>query len=217
MPPEQKTFKELLLERLEAKGLNAEKIFQATEIPKHYLEFITRGEWSKLPPAPYVRGYFKKIAPMIDWDATEMWSTYHNEVELLKTSGETDRLPGNRFLIKRRNLTWVWPTLAAILVIVYGSMNINRLLGKPELAIMSPISASLVTSLPSFSISGKADPKDKLFINNEEVFIEQSGEFQKEFGLQTGLNTFEIVAKRFLGRETKVVKQIIYQIEPTKK
>ncbi len=217
MNSEQKTLKELILERVESKGLNIDKIFQATEIPKHYLECMLKGEWIRLPAAPYTRGYFKKVAPILDWDGNEMWTLYQNETELLKTSGASDKLPENRFAIKRKNHVWAWPILAVFLIGIYGFLNIDRLLGTPELMIRNPLSASIVTSFPQFLIDGSANSRDTLFINNEEVLIEKDGQFQKNYELQIGLNTFEIVAKRFLGRETKVIKQIIYQNDQIQK
>ena len=84
-------------------------------------------------------------------------------------------------------------------------------MGRPVITIESPLSATLVTSFPSYDFIGKMDDRDKLFINGEEVYVDKNGQFQKNYNLQPGLNTFEITAKRFLGQETKVVKQIIYQ------
>jgi hypothetical protein len=211
MDQEKKSLKDLLAERADAKGLNLEKLFQATEVPKHYLEAIFKGDWKKLPASPYARGYFKKLAPLLNLEPAEIWDLYENETDLVRASGAGDRLPENRFAIKRKSYAWAWPALAAVLIIGYLSLNLDRLLGRPELSVDSPLSASLVTAIPAFTISGKAGSQDKLFINNEEVFVEKSGEFQKNYSLQPGLNTFEIMAKRFLGRETKVVKQIIYQ------
>ncbi len=211
MPPEQKSLKDLLNERFAAKSLNLEKLFQQSEIPKHYLEAISKGEWAKLPAAPYTRGYFKKLAPYLDLDSAELWALYQSETEGVRASGANDKLPENRFAIKRREYKWAWPVLAVVLIAGYTVFNLDRFLGTPELSIESPLSASLVTSLPAFTMSGSANAKDKLFINNEEVFIDKSGKFQKSYALQPGLNTFEIMAKRFLGRETKIVKQIIYQ------
>src|SRR3989344_2655814 len=208
MEEDKKTLKEIFSERVEAKGLSVEKIFQATEIPRHYLEFILKGDWERLPAAPYTRGYFNKLAPLLDLNGAEIWSFYKNEAELLKISGADDRLPENRFAIRRKNRKWLWPVLVVLVLAGYAGLNLNRLLGNPELKVDSPLSASLVTSLPNFLIRGQASAQDKIFINNEEVFIDNNGDFEKDYNLQPGLNSFEIIAKRFLGGETKVVKQI---------
>ena len=48
-------------------------------------------------------------------------------------------------------------------------------------------------------------------INGNEIFIEDGGKFSKDYNLQPGINEIEIKAKRFLGKEIKVVKEVIYQ------
>lgn len=210
MEQEHKSLKELIAERVDAKGLNFEKILQATEIPRHYLEAIFRGDWNRLPAAPYVRGYLKKLASVLENDPGEFWSAYQSENDA-QASGPMDRLPENRFAIKNFSQKWIWLSVLALVLVVYVGFNVDRFLGTPKLDIENPLGASLITYFPNFNFSGKADPDDKLFINGEEIFVDKSGQFQKNYNLQPGLNNFEITAKRFLGRETKIVKQIIYQ------
>ena len=41
--------------------------------------------------------------------------------------------------------------------------------------------------------------------------MESDGKFLKDYNLQPGTNEIEIKAKRFLGKEIKVVREIIYQ------
>lgn len=210
MEQEQRSLKELILERVDAKGFNFEKIAQATEIPRHYLEAVFQGAWNRLPPAPYTRGYLKKLAAVLEINPNDLWVAYQNESEA-KISGPMDRLPENRFAIKNLNQKWVWLTVLAAVLVVYISLNIDRFLGFPKLTVESPLGESLITVFPTFNFSGEVNPEDRLFINGEEVFIDKIGQFQKNYSLQAGLNNFELVAKRFLGRETKVIKQIIYQ------
>lgn len=207
----QKPLKDLIAEKLDVKGFNLEKTFQATGIPKHYLEAIFKGEWHKLPPAPYTKGYFKKLESLLEFEPGSFWTIYQEEAEV-KMSGAKDKLPENRFAIKTGNQKWLWPALAGLLIfVIYLSFNASRFLGVPKLNIANPPSATIITSLPTIAVSGEIDPRDKLLINREEVYVDKSGRFQEDYKLQTGLNTFEFMAKKFLGKETKIVKQIIYQ------
>lgn len=209
---EHKSLKDFIAEKLDVKGFNLEKTFQATGIPKHYLEAIFKGAWHKLPPAPYTKGYFKKIEGLLEFETDSLWNKYQEEAEI-KTSGAEDRLPENRFAIKTKNKKWLWPVLLGAALITYLSFNTARLIGVPKLEIFAPFSATTITSWPDISVSGEINPKDKLLINGEEIYVDKSGRFQEDYKLQTGLNTFEFAAKKFLGKETKVVKQVIYQPE----
>lgn len=210
---EQKTLKEIILERIDAKGLNLEKVCILTGVPKHYLDYIFAGEWHRLPAAPYTRGYFKKLEMALDATPGDLWELYKDEAEM-RSSGATDKLPENRFAIKKVKRAWIWPVVLGGIAIVYLAINASRLIGIPPLDIQNPLSATVISHLPGFELSGMIDPRDKVFVNNEEVFVDKDGRFQENYNLQPGLNTFEVLAKRFLGRETKVVKQIIYQPQP---
>lgn len=210
---EQKSLKEIILERIDAKGLNLEKVCILTGVPKHYLENVFAGDWHKLPAAPYTHGYFKKLEMALDYPLGELWELYKDEAEV-HSSGAGDKLPENRFAIKKTNRVWIWPVVVAGIAAVYLAINATRLVGIPPLDIQSPLSATIISQLPNFELTGIIDPRDKVFVNNEEVFVDKEGRFQENYNLQPGLNTFEILAKRFLGRETKVVKQIIYQPQP---
>lgn len=208
---EQKTLREIILEKIDAKGLNFEKIFALTGVPKHYLDYIAAGEWHRMPAAPYTRGYLRKIESALECAPGELWELYKTEAEI-QSSGSTDKLPENRFAIKKTKKTWIWPAAIGSIILVYLAINATRLIGIPPLDIQSPLSATVISTLPNYELRGAINPQDKIFINSEEVFIDKDGRFQENYTLQPGLNTFEILAKRFLGRETKVVKQIIYQL-----
>jgi len=43
------------------------------------------------------------------------------------------------------------------------------------------------------------------------INMDENNNFSKSVLLQGGINSFEIKAKKFLGRETSVTRQIIYQ------
>lgn len=207
---ESKQLKDIILEKLEGKGLNLEKLASLTGIPRHYLEYILKGEWGKMPASPYSRGYFRKLEGVLDCADEDLWKIYKEETEVA-SSGANDKLPENRFAIKRKSPKWIW--IGAVLAVLagYAAINARQLIGIPRLNIDNPLSATVISNNPFYNFSGAIDPKDKLFINGEEVYTEQDGRFQQNYDLQPGLNTFEVIAKRFLGKEVKSVKQIIYQ------
>ncbi|MBI4119331.1 MAG: helix-turn-helix domain-containing protein [Parcubacteria group bacterium] len=196
---------------MDIRSLNEAKLAVLTGIQERYIGAILEGQSEKLPPLPYVRGYLNKIAQVLDSDGNEFWELYKNG-HLLKSSGSEDQLPRNRFAVKTISRSKLLLGTAAIALLLYGGFQFNKLLGVPEIKITNPMTASLViVNQPSFSVSGIVSPKDKLFINGENIVPESDGTFNKEVYLEPGLNTIEIKATRFLGRETSVRKQIIYQ------
>lgn len=205
-----KSLKDLLTEQLDHRNLDPKKLAQATNIPEKYLESLLGGDYKKLPAAPYVRGYLDRVAAALNLNNEELWEVYQKEVSL-KKSGPSDLLPFNRFAMRSIKKRTILIAALIALLIIYLLLNASRLFGSPSLEIINPPSATLVVFDPVFTIIGEINPQAKLLINGEEILIDRDGQFQKGYNLQPGLNLIEFSAKKFLGKETKVVKQIIYQ------
>lgn len=204
-----KNLTEIFHEALSLRGLNIEKLAELTDVPKMYLEALRDADFKKLPASPYVRGYLMKIAEALRIDGEMLWQTYKNEN--IKTSGAKDKLPHNRFLVKPLKKRMLVFGFVAILVIIYLVWQIDNLLGVPKIEITNPAFPTIIVNDPNLKLSGETDNQNKLTINNEEVFIRKDGQFEKEISLQPGINTIEFKIKRLLGKEVKVVRQVIYQ------
>lgn len=206
-------FKDCLQEYIEIKGISLKKLSDASGIPQRYLEALLEGNYQTLPPAPYVRGYISKLADILDFDKEEMWRTYKRDAQI-NTNELQDRLPGNRYVIKKVNIKLITALLIAFLLIVYLGWRINKLIGLPELKITYPQADSLIVNNPSVTIEGSIDANAKLIINGTEVIPDDSGKFKKIINLTGGVNTIKVSAKKLLGKEAVITKEIIYQPPP---
>lgn len=211
-----KTLSESLEEALELKNLNIEKLAELTNISPYYLSSLLEGNFKNLPPVPYVKGYLAKIAEVLQLNNKVLWEIYEKEIALysIKTSGPEDKLPSNRFVFQRSNkkviiIAGLILFFLAVFLIIW---QFDSLWGTPKIEIFNPLTDNFITTNFSIKLIGRIDnPKDKLRINNEEILVNQSGQFEKDFSLQPGINTVEFKIKRFLGEEIKIIKQVIYQ------
>lgn len=204
------TLRDALMDALEARGLNISRLAELTDIPERYLAALRDNDTKKLPAAPYIRGYLMKIGQTLDIDGKALWDIYRNQ-NPVRTSGVQDRLPINRFAIKSSNKKLIIAGAILLLAIAVLIWKGNDFLGTPKLDITNPVLNNFVTTTSTINLAGDISPKDKLTINGEEIIVDSSGHFEKDFPLQQGVNTVEFKVKRFLGRETTVDKQIIYQ------
>ncbi len=213
MNNDSKNLADLLNEAVGLRNLNVVKLAELTDIPIHYLTALLNNDFSKLPPTPYVRGYLTKLAEVLRVDADLLLKIYKEEagLKMLRTSGPLDKLPSNRFSLKNSSRAKFFIGLVLILAVIFFVLKAGSFLGSPKIKIFSPAADNLIVRNLSINLSGEISKKDKLTINGEEVAPEESGYFQKSFSLQPGINTIEFKVKRFLGRETTVIKQIIYQ------
>lgn len=205
-----KDLKTLLNEALELRNVNHEKLSQLTGISERYIWAIQNMEIDKLPSAPYVRGYLKKISEVLRLNHDEIWELYKKELDH-KQSGAFDTLPNNRFAIKQLSRREIFFGALGIILALYLLLNARQLVGRPNLNIVNPETQITYTADEKIILFGKLEQRDKLTINGEEVFISRDGNFSKEYSLQPGLNTIEFKANRLLGKEVTIIKEVMYQ------
>ncbi len=197
---------EILDNLMKEKGFTLERLLINTNIPKRYATALLENDLDKLPSSPYVRGYLLKIAKVLNEDPEILLRAYKELAS--KRPDKNDILPINRYAFKKTKINW--QKIAIILILGFlGFLWINHFFGAPRIKINLEENITSTNS-QILTIQGLINPRDSLSINEENIFISPEGEFEKEVILQKGLNTFEIKAKRFLGRETKIIRQVFY-------
>ena len=207
---ERTTVKEIVEEALREKRISVSRLAELTDIPERYVELLVSGEQKGLPPAPYVRGYLIRIAGALGLEGQSLWQAHRKEIEL-KTSGEGDKLPTNRFAFKRVNRGKIVVGVVLVVMVIGAGVWVKSLWGTSEIDIKNPGEDSVITYESSIDLRGKIDPSARLTINNEDVAIDKNGYFEKQYALEPGINSVEFKVKRLLGKEVVVTKQIIYQ------
>ncbi|MDO8515374.1 MAG: hypothetical protein Q7S14_02650, partial [bacterium] len=79
--------------------------------------------------------------------------------------------------------------------------------GTPSLTVTSPADYVIVKT-PSVEVTGKTDTDTVLTINNQEVAVDETGEFSVKIDLAPGLNTFNILSVNKFKKETKIVRHV---------
>src|SRR3990167_7489717 len=197
---------EVLKKLMKSKGVGSGRLSSLTDVPSRFIDALLEGNFDQLPSQPYIRGYLFKISTALGAENDYLWQIFRSSVEAL-SSGEHDRLPSNRFALQKMSKsTMIW-ILSGIVVFLLISLNFNRILGRPSIEVVVPDTTeeSVVT------VTGTINPDDRLTLNGEIIYTNDIGSFEKQVQLDPGLNTLEFKAKRYLGRETKLVKQVFYQ------
>ena len=197
---------EVLKKLMKSKGVGAAKLASLTDVPSRFIDALLEGNFDQLPSQPYIRGYLFKISVTLGAENDYLWQVFRSSVEAL-SSGEKDRLPSNRFALQKMSKsTMIW-ILSGIVVFLLISLNFNRILGKPDIEVTVPDT----TEESVITVTGTINPDDRLTLNGEIIYTNDIGVFEKQVQLELGLNTLDFRAKRYLGRETKLVKQVFYQ------
>lgn len=202
----------ILIGAMRAKSLTTEKLSQQTGISERFITPLLEEDLNKMPALPYAHGYVLKIAEVLDLDGEEIWETYFRDNELLRSSGSKDRLPENRFALSWLNKKVL---LLAIIILAVASYFVIRIFFifdiSREIKIEGLGDNVIVVSEPVFIIKGKINPDFGLTIDQSRIYPDTSGSFEEVIKLNPGLNTVTIILEGLLGREEKIIKQILYE------
>lgn len=210
MNTEEKKISELLKEYADSRNMNTAKLAETSGVPERYITALVGGEFASLPPAPYVRGYLFKMAAALEARGEELWQSYKREVSP-QSSGPLDRMPSNRFVIQSLSRKWVAIAGVVLILGTYLVFQLPAILGEPSLELAGYSEDKTYNMASSVLVlRGQVKPGDKVTLNNEAVYANAEGNFEKEILLQKGLNTVELTVSRFLGREKKMVRQFNY-------
>lgn len=210
MEQENKNITNLIIDSLRIKGMSVEKLAQITGISERFLEDLLEEKFDKLPSYPYVRGYLIKIGNILNLDGEKLWQDYIKYNQSIKSSGRKDRLPFNRFTISLVNKKII--SVVAIVLFLGGYMGFKLIdfFKTPKLNLEN-VADAMTVQTKEFKIKGKVDFKNNLTLNNEEVYSDKEGNFEKDILLQPGFNTLTFKIKKFLGKEFVVEKRIFYE------
>jgi len=206
---EQKDFALFLSEKIRGKSMNPKKLAELSGIPEAHIEALVAGKFEVLPPAPYLRGYLIRLGGVLDFNGEEWW-TYLKEEGMLMGSGAEDLLPVNRFA-KKKIPKFIWIIVVLVIGGVYFGIRSAAILGTPTLIVTTPNATSATSTINQFSFQGQVQDANSVTLNGESVPIDANGYFSKLILLEPGLNSVEVAAKKFLGREVRAVYQIVYE------
>ncbi len=206
------TFSALLIEALKVKEMTVEQLAEKTGISERFITLLLKERLQELPSFPYLRGYIFKIADILGIDGAQLWKDYFKNNELLRASGHDDRLPENRFALARISKKALFGIVIFVGIVAYFivrsliALDLSHALTLPDLK-----DERVVVYNSTFEIRGTINPSYQLTVNNEPIYADRGGMFQKILELQPGFNTVVFEIKGFLGKTAEVTKQLFYE------
>lgn len=195
--------------RLKERGFSLKRLSEMSGISLKHLEGLASGRFDDLPPPPYLHGYLLKLGQMLDFDGDSWWKSI-KDIQSAKDFKLADQLPKNRFARAPVAKQLIFGGVV-LLFLLYGVFRFSSIFGQPVVTLLYPETNVSVATADSVAIAGRATNASELSVNGESVPVQANGEWQKTVSLKPGMNAIEIKAKKFLGRETTITRQIIYQ------
>lgn len=202
---------ELRMARNEMK-YTIDEVSKKTQIRKEYLLALESEDFNLLPSGLYGKNYLKKYATFLKFDTKKITSFIKQlEFEYLTEN------PFSKKVIDKRNLLIfpkifrnIFVSLAVLACFLYLIFYFKNIIVAPYLEITNP-TQNLMISETSISIDGKTEPGAEVFINEEALLIDESGNFSKIINLKKGMNTIEIKANKKYSRDKVEIRQILVE------
>jgi cytoskeletal protein RodZ len=201
-------FTEFFNHKLKERGFTLKQLSDTTGIAIKHLENFGNGRFEHLPSAPYVHGYFVKLGDILGFDPDEWWDRIKEE-DTVHRSGAADRMPDNRFN-RLQGRALLWGLIIVGLVGIYIAARFTTIIGEPRLILTEPTADISSVSASTLVFRGTIKNGDSLTIDGASVYLSQDGSFSADVLLRPGANTIELKAKKILGREITLTREVYY-------
>lgn len=207
-------------------GFNLEKIEANTKIRLRYLEALEKDDFENMAADVYNIGFLSRYSNFLKLDSEKIITKYQNERKIFNKLQKKRSLfnfkektilnPGNpekyrdrlKFVFTPQRIISLLIVITVLSVLGYIWFQVKTFAASPRLEISNP-NQQIVISMDTIKIVGETNPDATLIINDREVAIESSGNFDQEVQLTTGINNIQIKAINKAGKETVKMVQVL--------
>jgi transcriptional regulator with XRE-family HTH domain len=217
--PQREGLGERLTKKRIALGYDIRDVEKAIRIRAKYIEAIENGNYDKLPPEVYVKGFIKTYAEYLKLDPNKVQRAYEKErgmIENLKKVANkapvVKTIDAPKIVITPKTIIFGGISALALIIILYISWQVRILTAPPRLNISSP-NDNITLDADSLYIEGQTDSGASLYINEVPVGVDQNGGFKEKISLQNGVNILKIRSVNKLGKKNELTRTIVANIK----
>ena len=201
-----------LRDERQSRGLSLSDVSGATKIRVEFLSAIEKGEYEKLPSSSYAQGFVRNYAKFLGLSENEILPIFKREFDSEKTYKvlpegliRQEEIPIRRFKIRQVIIliALLFIFLLGFLVFQYRYAFIS-----PPINLSSPTEMAVLQS-PIILVLGKTDPNSTITVNDEQVSVNQDGDFRKEITGFPGKATITVRAVNRFGKQNMVERHVM--------
>ena len=198
-------------------GLSLLDAAKLSQVQPKFISALEEGRFRDLPAAVYVRGFLRSLAQVYRVTAAGLLEQFAAESQISANllASAAPETPGGRFVFRRfilspRTAMLLGAVILAIVSLSYLYFQISSLGRAPRLQVFSPESDMVINS-GSLLVRGQTEPGASVFLNNQALVSDSSGEFRENLSLGPGANRLVIKAVNQFGQETVVTRSVNFQ------
>ncbi|MCK4636075.1 MAG: helix-turn-helix domain-containing protein [Candidatus Moranbacteria bacterium] len=194
------TLGERLAKLRENQELTVEELAKKIKIKPLYIKSFESGNYQFLPTKVYARGFISAYARHFNVSEKKLFKLFDREYRIYKNIHKKDespveditRLPAlPKIILTSKTIIFLAVTSVIILASLYLFFGFQQFVSSPWLRIEEPASETM-TKEQTVIIKGTTKNDARVFINDQLVQVDLSGNFNDQVGLLPGLNKITI-------------------------
>ena len=196
-------------------GMDIETVARLTQIPEKYLLGLEEGNYELLPADVYVQGYLRSLGAVYHVSADLLIKQFGRERGLDKTvkpiskkSSSSSRITAARFSFTPRSITVIFVVLVLVSSLSYLAWQLRSVSAAPDLTVLYPDS-NIALSSRNVLLRGETELGSRVYVNGQEILVDEAGEFREVINLTEGTNRLVIVSRNKFGNETTLERVVV--------
>lgn len=202
---------EILKNKREEKGFSLADVEKATKIRKKFLLALEDGRLDSLPGKTYVCGFVKNYSQFLALPVETVLAVLRREYDdqkkkTLIPSGMTKPLLSQGIFTKKITVPLTF-FLALLLLGIYLYAQYRSFESAPNLNIQYPPN-KIEFRKETIDLKGQTDKESRVFVNGQEITVDESGRFLQKINLTKGENIITVVSINKQGKESKIERVV---------
>lgn len=207
-----KSVGQILKKERQKQGKTLNQIHRETKIPEKNLIALETDDYASLPPATFIKGFIQIYAKSLDLDEKKLIAIFRRDWQKKEQTkiipeGLTKPLDGQSSFWSPKTAMVLIISLFLIVFLSYLGFQLKKYFSPPSLTVERPLENEKVKE-QTVEIKGRANQDASVYINDELININESGNFSYELKLFPGENTIYIKAINRRGKETSISRKV---------
>ncbi len=211
----QQTLGEYLRKVRLGREVSLEDVAQKTRINVKYLRAIEGGAYVDIPIGEiYLLNFIRVYGAFLGVNIKKIVAQHHAEKHVMERRLQHRALGTKRkfslvdFIMNPNVLRFSALSLVFAALISYFGYQAFLSSAKPDLIISYPTD-NLVVTKPRIMVRGETEPEADLKINDQNVLVKESGSFEEEIDLKSGINLIVVTASKKNKHAAKAVLRVL--------
>jgi len=202
----------ILRNKRQEKNLTLDQVEKAIKIKKKFLKLLEEGKFEEFPSEIYARGFVKNYTEFLGLSSGKILALFRRQFREKEKKLLLFKKPSSEpfFKITPKRIKLGLVLILFFLFFGYLTRQYQFLTYGPSLVLFEP-QENVVIHQDKIVIKGRTDVDARVFINNEEIYLNENGEFTQEISVSEGVNQLVIFAENNSGKKKTIIREITFE------